>query len=555
MRMPEFFQPVTLAGYSGYLLEIWNVPDFRVQLQAFLASDRDVHAPLTKYSDRAVYCLKLNSGEVYIKRYLINNLKPTIQALFQAHKAQKSWRIARILLRKGILTPQPVAFLHCRTSWRSGEYLLITQGVAGGLSLREYWQFAPEKKYLSSYFQEGDNPIALKRALIRSVAEFLGKLHLAGAYHGDLTANNILLARCGEQWRVYLIDLDAVRSTRWISERRRIKNLDELGRNFLDLRLLTTPDRLRFLKYYLNTYTKETRTLRELFYAVLQRTQFRLQKHQQQFIRSAPPSTFMYHSDFVKEPPVIISEFQDKPKQQPVVNMPFFDREPGWRLHIFPAWQDTFQTLADVAGFLARPKIVLQSHNRGEVFLIRHSGQQFIVKRSLTQEKRWWAQFTSWYRAGEGERTLRNMERLHTSGLPVPQPVFILEKKRFGFVMASWSVYQYLEGQPCTCAEVERIAAMLRTLHQQGWVHRDPHVKNFLLHDDQIRMIDCTRARPWRSRYARMYDVVLLNKCCPGSMKYYGVPDADWVYQLAQWQCSLLVSWRRLKRRLRFWKK
>lgn len=238
-----------------------------------------------------------------------------------------------------------------------------------------------------------------------------------------------------------------------------------------------------------------------------------------------------------------------------MVNIPSFDKEPGWHLHVFPTWQNTFQTLTEVAGFLASPKTILQSHNRGEVFLIQHQEAQFIVKRSLTQERRWWSQFTSWYRAGEGERTLRNMERLYTLGLPVPQPVFMLEKKRFGFVIASWSVYQYLEGQPCTCAEADRIAAMLKKLHQHGWVHRDPHVKNFLLHEDKIQMIDCTRARPWRSRYAQMYDVVLLNKCCPGSMKYYGIADADRAYQLAQWQCSFLVSWRRLKRTLRFWKK
>ncbi len=42
----------------------------------------------------------------------------------------------------------------------------------------------------------------------------------------------------------------------------------------------------------------------------------------------------------------------------------------------------------------------------------------------------------------------------------------MLEKSVSGFVTASWSVYQYLEGQPCTCAEADRIAAMLRKLHQ-----------------------------------------------------------------------------------------
>ena len=139
--------------------------------------------------------------------------------------------------------------------------------------------------------------ILKKRELIRSVAEFLGKLHLARVYHGDFTAGNIFIERIQDSsespllgqttlFRVYLIDLDSVRSTFWITSRRRIKNLDELGRNFLDLQVFSTSDRIRFLKYYLNTYIKESKTFRELFNEVFQRTQFRLKKHHQLFLRS-----------------------------------------------------------------------------------------------------------------------------------------------------------------------------------------------------------------------------------------------------------------------------
>ena len=241
--------------------------------------------------------------------------------------------------------------------------------------------------------------------------------------------------------------------------------------------------------------------------------------------------------------------------QSRIMNTYAFEKEQGWQLQIFPAWCQIFQTLEEASRFLSGPANLIQAHNRGEIFLIERQGMQFIVKRSLTQERRWWTRFTSWYRHGEGTRMLQNMAKLYDLGLPVPEPVFVLEKKRFGFVFASWSVYRYLDGIPCTCSEADRIASMLRILHQHGWVHRDPHVKNFLLHDKEIRMIDCTRARPWRSRYAQMYDVVLLNKCCPGSRKYYGTSERNWVYRLAQWHCSLFVFWRRMKRTLRFWKK
>lgn len=143
-----------------------------------------------------------------------------------------------------------------------------------------------------------------------------------------------------------------------------------------------------------------------------------------------------------------------------------------------------------------------------------------------------------------------NMQRLYVLGLPVPEPVLVLEKKRFGFTLASWSLYRYVEGTACTCEQAAYIARMLQRMHRHGWVHRDPHVKNFLLHEDELYIIDCARARPWASRYRQMYDVLLLNNCCPGSFRHYGITEQNGFYQLARLHHRLIKFWRRLKRLL-----
>lgn len=294
---------IQITGYRGYILQEYQIPSFCDLVEKLLGSGFTSPPALSKYPDREVFRLRINSGdfknpwsfkEVYIKRYHVTNLKQKLQTLFYTHKAQKSWRIGRILLKKGILTPRPIAYLTRQTSFVSGEQILITEGIPNGLSLRDY-----VRKYVQSSKELQDNKKAIlkKRELIRSVAEFLGRLHLARVYHGDFTAGNIFIERIQDSsespllgqttlFQVYLIDLDSVRSTFWITSRRRIKNLDELGRNFLDLQVFSTSDRIRFLKYYLNTYIKESKTFRELFNEVFQRTQFRLKKHHQLFLRS-----------------------------------------------------------------------------------------------------------------------------------------------------------------------------------------------------------------------------------------------------------------------------
>ncbi len=118
--------------------------------------------------------------------------------------------------------------------------------------------------------------------------------------------------------------------------------------------------------------------------------------------------------------------------------------------------------------------------------------------------------------------------------------------------MASWHAYRYLDGDACTCADAALIARTLKHLHDRGWVHRDPHVRNFLKHGGEAGIIDCAKARPWRSGYARRYDLVLLNKCCPGARAFYpGFSTSDSLYVLAQWHNNWIVRWRRIKRRAR----
>ena len=123
--------------------------------------------------------------------------------------------------------------------------------------------------------------------IIDAVAAFVARLHLNGVYHGDFTADNILVQDDvdGGTVRVFLIDLDAIRSAHRISGRRRIKNIDELGRNFLDLRLISTADRAMFIQKYLAYHGRDKRSWRQLFKKVQQRTEHRLIIHNKRFIR------------------------------------------------------------------------------------------------------------------------------------------------------------------------------------------------------------------------------------------------------------------------------
>lgn len=206
----------------------------------------------------------------------------------------------------------------------------------------------------------------------------------------------------------------------------------------------------------------------------------------------------------------------------------------------------------DAVVALAATGTLVHDSARSRVAVARHEGATLVVKRSRRQETSRWIQLTSLWRAGEGVRTHRLLSRLEAAGLPVPAPVAAFDRRQRGLVVESWLVYRLVAGEACDCTDAPAVAALLRQMHDAGWVHRDPHVGNFLRTPAGLSMIDVGTARARRSAFARAFDVVLLDKCCPGSAELYPGYDrrAPWS-RLARLWSRTLVGWRRIKARVR----
>jgi tRNA A-37 threonylcarbamoyl transferase component Bud32 len=266
-----------VGSYAGMLLSSYNTPAMVDGLHRFIKADWAADTIVTRNEDREVHCCAINQDEVvYIKRYHIAGIKPLLRTVLRLNKAQKAWRIGRGLYRKGIDTPLPIALFKCWTSCFSLEFVCITKGLPDAVDLH--------KAVLQVH---GNTPSQKKkkRRLIIAVAKFAARLHSNNIYHGDFSADNILVWRNESTGaiRVYLIDLDAVRTSYRISERRRIKNLEELGRNFLNLRTISIADRFSFIKIYMVHYAGSKDGLTTFFRKVKKRTEIRLSYFGQSF--------------------------------------------------------------------------------------------------------------------------------------------------------------------------------------------------------------------------------------------------------------------------------
>lgn len=264
-----------LAGYGGSLAVSIEASGLTDDLRAFLTGRRPPESMVSRDRGREVHRLVCRSGEVlYIKLYRMEGVKSWLRTLARVNKAQKSWRIGRTMRRKGLGTARPVGLLCKRKSFFRTTYVGIT---------RELIDAVPITEALSRVQERGRK----KKRLIAATAKYVARLHFYQIYHSDFTADNIMVREAdhGRTFDINLIDLDAVRTTVRVSDRRRDKNLERMNRNFLDLRAVSTTDRALFLQHYLVHYPREKRSFRKLFRDILIITEQRLKDRRMSFTR------------------------------------------------------------------------------------------------------------------------------------------------------------------------------------------------------------------------------------------------------------------------------
>lgn len=186
---------------------------------------------------------------VYVKRIVRQNWLERLGDLFRTPIVRHAWLVGHELLRRGIPTPEPMAYLVRRhPSGRGGEQWLVTDGVE-------------QTTTVSTWLDQAGAVVSREQlgAVGEHMADALARLHRWGYDHRDLKFANWLIQE--QTGRVWLLDLDAVRrrSVWWsrltgsagLGRERRVKNLARLAVSAGCHARITLADGLRFLRRYL----------------------------------------------------------------------------------------------------------------------------------------------------------------------------------------------------------------------------------------------------------------------------------------------------------------
>jgi hypothetical protein len=191
-------------------------------------------------------------GRLVVKRARAEAWHKRLLSLFQPSKARRSWNSACEMERRGVATPEPVAFFErpVRHAALQGSYYVCRLFPGTGSVRTAFTAFAA-----GADAYEG----LPKEAFYRALAAFVNHLHERGVYHRDLSAGNVLARVVDGRADFSVIDTGRARFLPGpLPERLRLADLKRLCHP------LTWPERERFASLYLEQLGKAFTRARRL---------------------------------------------------------------------------------------------------------------------------------------------------------------------------------------------------------------------------------------------------------------------------------------------------
>ena len=282
MKSNQYFESFKSNTYKGFInrdfcndefLDLLHNPD-RTFSEPAVSIIKDSHT-----TSSCVIPIKIEGGkvEVHIKRYNYQNIFYALKNLFRTSRGKRVWKIANGLISRNLPTPLPISFLEQRKGRVLIKSFFITQNIDRSLPLHTLLQ--------ESFLKAEIETIRNKNILIQQTAHLIRAMHDRGIWHGDLKSANILVEKKeGQEDTLYLVDLDSTRIKTRLERKDTIGDLARLNVSLLNTRIVSTPDRLRFLKYYLNISKKRDIRLRNYWKEAVLKTQKKLKKSGRRFI-------------------------------------------------------------------------------------------------------------------------------------------------------------------------------------------------------------------------------------------------------------------------------
>lgn len=177
----------------------------------------------------------------------------------------------------------------------------------------------------------------------------------------------------------------------------------------------------------------------------------------------------------------------------------------------------------------------LKDDYRSQVYRIRLSELDLVLKIPNEKNTRKWIRFLTWFRMGEAFKNVAGMNKLTQLGIDTIQPLIAAERRSFGMVVDSWLVYEYLDGNSCLNKEEHypKVVEKLKAMHQKNILHGDAQIRNFMYANDTVYVIDSNPKSAGIFGFSKAYEFAYLRKSAPGIEAHFGNINESKMYRFA----------------------
>ncbi len=222
-----------------------------------------------------------------------------------------------------------------------------------------------------------------------------------------------------------------------------------------------------------------------------------------------------------------------------------------WTVLCVPGAKPLADELAALPSIPASCTQVLRDDRHSFVGLLPLAGLTLVVKQQRSKDGRPWIRLTTLLRQGHAFRALRTLHPLREAGIAMPRPLLALEQRSRGMVRESWFVYEYVPGTTCGEDAYGLIVQALQRLHALGWLHGDPHWRNFLTDGNSVYLLDANPVRKRCGLISECYDFILLSNSRPGFAAHLPATPGQAAWRIARAYDTGIHAWRGFKARVR----
>ena len=161
-----------------------------------------------------------NRHPVVVKQFKNQGLKKRIERRFKGSKAERSWRVAKELVRVGLATPEPMLWVESNEI--EGPSFFVARFLVGAVEVRQFFRRLNEDPEAREF------PVVDEQAFLTRLGRLARKINDAGILYRDLSMGNILAVQTGDDVDLYLVDFNRARIGRQPGVWRRTRDICRL---------------------------------------------------------------------------------------------------------------------------------------------------------------------------------------------------------------------------------------------------------------------------------------------------------------------------------------